>query len=280
MRYLMFSLTALFLLACGDTDNPVVPTAPAGKATVDLSAEECAAAESLPDGFLEQALEVNADLDAELLLSTWQAHGCADWALWGLIWLESLDADLTFDIEVHTPPELITDFQHENDSEGNPIPRISEVRIPPLVLGELDQELWDTGSPTLRKAIQDQWTGLHLYEAGALSTVSVSGSNETRTITRKDKDNNTFTTTHHYAVFTFTRIGGHLDENLVVTFSLRHKDSSNTTIFSGSVTSGFSPNSETFTYEVEFTGSGGEVTVSITGGQFLYAAGESVTVSR
>ncbi len=32
MRYVLFSLTALFLTACGDTDNPVVSTAPAGKA--------------------------------------------------------------------------------------------------------------------------------------------------------------------------------------------------------------------------------------------------------
>ena len=103
MRYLMFSLTALFLLACGDTDNPVVPTTPAGKATVDLSAEECAAAESLPEGFLEQALAADPDIDAALLLTTWKAHGCVDWALWGLIWLASLDAEPTFEIEVYTP---------------------------------------------------------------------------------------------------------------------------------------------------------------------------------
>ncbi len=32
MRYVLFSLTVLFLTACGDTDNPVVSTAPAGKA--------------------------------------------------------------------------------------------------------------------------------------------------------------------------------------------------------------------------------------------------------
>lgn len=31
MRYVLFSLTALFLTACADTDNPVVSTAPAGK---------------------------------------------------------------------------------------------------------------------------------------------------------------------------------------------------------------------------------------------------------
>ena len=160
MRYLlMISLTALFLLACGDTDNPVVPTAPAGKATVDLSAEECAAAESLPDGFLEQALAVNADLDAELLLSTWQAHGCADWALWGLIWLESLDAEPTFDIdvEVYTPSEPIRLAQHENDEEGNPIPRIDEVRIDALPSELTNSKAWRSGSPTLREAIQDQW---------------------------------------------------------------------------------------------------------------------------
>ena len=107
MRYLMFSLTAtaLFLLACGDTDNPVVSTAPAGKATVDLSAAECAAAVSLPDGFLEQAREVDPDIDEALLLTTWKAHGCTDWAFWGLIWLVSLDADLNFDVEDYTTPE-------------------------------------------------------------------------------------------------------------------------------------------------------------------------------
>ena len=32
LRYAVFSLTALFLTACGDSDNPVVYTAPAGKA--------------------------------------------------------------------------------------------------------------------------------------------------------------------------------------------------------------------------------------------------------
>ena len=129
MRCFMFSLTALFLLACGDTDNPVVPTAPAGKATVDLSAEECAAAESLPDGFLEQALAVNADLDAELLLSTWQAHGCADWALWGLIWLESLDAEPIFDIdiEVYTPSGPVRAAQEGDRSLGDRLLDLADI---------------------------------------------------------------------------------------------------------------------------------------------------------
>ena len=35
MRYAVFSLTALFLTACADTDNPVVYTAPAGKAVAN-----------------------------------------------------------------------------------------------------------------------------------------------------------------------------------------------------------------------------------------------------
>ncbi len=118
MRYLMFSLTAtaLFLLACGDIDNPMVPTAPAGKATVDLSAAECAAAVSLPDGFLEQAREVDPDIDEALLLTTWKAHGCTDWAFWGLIWLVSLDADLNFDVEDYTTPE--GDFLLELDGKS------------------------------------------------------------------------------------------------------------------------------------------------------------------
>ena len=135
MRYLMVSLTALFLLACGDTDNPVVPTAPAGKATVELSAEECAAAESLPEDFLESALEINPDLDAELLLSTWQAAGCTDEALWAVSLMVNLDAEVTFiSTEIPAPepetPEIA--YSHQNDSEGNPIPRIDDVRIPPL----------------------------------------------------------------------------------------------------------------------------------------------------
>ena len=270
MRYLMFSLTALFLLACGDTDNPVVPTAPAGKATVDLSAEECAATESLPDGFLEQALEVNADLDAELLLSTWQAHGCADWALWGLIWLASLDADLTFDVEVYETPELITDFSH---TDGSP-PRISEVRIPPLVIGELNQEAWDTGSPTLRKAIQDQWTGLHLAEAGALSTVTVtSGGKETRTITWTDQNDVKRTITRHYAVFIFSRTGGHLDEYLSITFGLLINAVGSR---SGS---GFAPNSTTIKHEVEFY-TGQQVDVEIQdGGSYLIGYPRRASVS-
>ena len=117
MRYLlMISLTALFLLACGDIDNPVVPTAPAGKATVDLSAAECAAAVSLPEGFLEQARAVDPEIDEALLLTTWQAHGCTDWAFWGLIWLVSLDADLDFDVEDYTTLE--GDFLLELDGKS------------------------------------------------------------------------------------------------------------------------------------------------------------------
>ena len=231
MRYLMISLTALFLLACGDADNPVVPTAPAGKATVDLSAEECAAAESLPDGFLEQAHAVDPDLDEELLLTTWQAHGCADWALWGLIWLASLDVGPTFEVEVYETPEFKFDFQHDGT------PRIDEVRIPGLVIGEAARKAWDSGSPTLRKAIQDQWREQHLREAGALSTVKVSG-----------------TSVGNKAVFTFTRTGGHHDESLAVQFSLLHENyNTNEIIFSGSVTSGFSPDNTTFTHEVSLS---------------------------
>ncbi len=230
MRYLlMISLTALFLLACGDADNPVVPTAPAGKATVDLSAEECAAAESLPDGFLEQAHAVDPDLDAELLLTTWKAHGCADWALWGLIWLASLDVGPTFEVEVYETPEFKFDFQHDGT------PRIDEVRIPGLVIGEAARKAWDSGSPTLRKAIQDQWREQHLAEAGALSTVSVSGG----------------LPTDGYAVFTFTRSGGHTDESLAVEFGfVREYYLTNEIVSSGSIISGFSPGSETFTHKV------------------------------
>ena len=56
MRYLiMFSLTALFLLACGDTDNPMVSTAPAGKATVD----NCQDLTSVPDDLLESARAID-----------------------------------------------------------------------------------------------------------------------------------------------------------------------------------------------------------------------------
>ena len=104
MRYLMLSLAASFLLACGDTDNPVVPTAPAGKATVDLSEEECQAATSLPASFLEQARQLNPDLDEDLLLSTWKAHGCADEVLWGLSWMVTKDAEVTLDVVIYTPP--------------------------------------------------------------------------------------------------------------------------------------------------------------------------------
>ena len=231
MHYLMFSLTTLFLLA-----NPVVPTAPAGKATVDLSAEECAAAESLPDGFLEQALEVNAELDEELLLTTWQAHGCVDWALWGLIWLASLDAEVTFDVEVYETPELLTDFSHIEDGP----PRISEVRIPPAPL--LEENLREA----LQTPFEEQWRVSHLAAAGALSTVTVSG--------RRDYENDS----NGYALFTFTRTGGHLDENLAVQFDLRLDGGTTTQVFSG-----FSPNHSTFTYEVDFTAIRQAIHVSI-----------------
>ena len=266
MRCFMFSLAALFLLACGDTDNPVVPTAPAGKATVDLSAEECAAAESLPDGFLEQALAVNADLDAELLLSTWQAHGCADWALWGLIWLESLDAEVTFDVEVYTPPPPLTDFSHEEDGP----PRIDEVRIPPAPL--LEEDLRGT---TVQVYSEDNLRRYHLAELGAFSTVTVSGSKVERTIPREDRDGNPILPPHiyHYAVFTFTRTGGHLDENLAVEFSYGHGGSHHT------ITSGFDPDSETFTYEVKFTE--GRVYVSIEvpyGGNYIVGSPGAASV--
>ena len=214
MRYLlMFPLTALFLLACGDIDNPVVPTAPAGKATVDYSEAQCAAAVSLPEGFLEQARAVDPDIDEALLLSMWQAHGCADWALWGLIWLASLDADLTFDVEVfttpvpdrephtppvpdrayreenfevvvHTPPEPVTDFREENFDV--------RVHTPPEPVTDF-QHTEDGPSIADDPSIEDE-------PPRQLSTVSVSG---------VKSENN--------AVFTFTRTGA-LNESVSINF--------------------------------------------------------------
>ena len=264
MRYLMFPLTALFLLACGDTDNPVVPTAPAGKATVDLSAEECAATESLPDGFLEQARAVDPDIDATLLLTMWKAHGCADWALWGLIWLSSLELELELDgeVEIHVIPpettELETSYSHV---DGGP-PRIDEVRIPPPP--PLEPELAEilANTPEQIKYFEDNWRDQYLREAGALSTVSVSGEKRTITITRKDKNGIPYNITTHYAFFTFTRTGGHIDEPLSVQFNSGY----------ATETSGFGAGEETFEYRVAFT-AGQTVAVSLVPGWYSGMSG-------
>ena len=257
MRYLMLSLTSLFLLACGDTDNPVVPTAPAGKATVDLSAEECAAAESLPDGFLEQARAADPDIDAALLLTMWKAHGCVDWAIWGLIWLSSLEVEGDFEIEIFPPEttELETSYSHVQDDDGNPIPRIDEARIPPAPIWLLEPELRGT---TLQTYFEEEWRRSQLAEAGALSTVTLTGSSRSG-----DK-----------AVFTFTRTGGHLDENLRIELNVRRGGSSYTFF------SGFAPNSTTYTYEVEFTATEQTITVHIIGDFNDYLVGDSGVSSK
>ena len=244
MRCLMFSLAALFLLACGDADNPMVPTAPAGKAAVDLSAEECAAADSLPAGFLELARQLNADLDEELLLATWKAHQCADWALWGLSWMASLNARVIFTVvgipDLEQDPKPETAASHTEDSP----PHISEGKGP--------REAGNTGDPTLQESTQDPPPDADLREADALPIVSVSSRKKTKTL----PDGSTTT----YAVFTFTRTGD-TDERLTIGYSLLfgygHPDKV-------TITSGFRVGETTFEKKVEKPGNWVRVGVSIT----------------
>ena len=134
MRYLiMFSLTALFLLACGDTDNPVVYTAPAGKATVD----NCQDLTELPEGFLAQAQKADPSINADDLLTRWQAHGCADWAFWGLIWQASLNADETFEVEAHTTPAVYEAFREKySDNETQIRPNV-EIDCGPVEVDDM-----------------------------------------------------------------------------------------------------------------------------------------------
>ena len=152
MRYLMssltacFLLTALFLAACGDADNPVVPTAPAGKTTTALSPEECAAANSLPEDFLKKALQVNPNVDTETLLSTWKAQGCSDSVLWGLSWVASLGAEVT----ITTKDDPVISIVIIPPNEHNPITAASTdgsqtIRAPRTAIIRIDGEVIDTG---------------------------------------------------------------------------------------------------------------------------------------
>ena len=61
MMYLLFSLAALFLTACADSDNPVVYTAPAGKAVTDEEDEEVKQPPGTNYGSYEEIPYVPAD---------------------------------------------------------------------------------------------------------------------------------------------------------------------------------------------------------------------------
>ena len=211
MRYvLMLSLAALFLAACGETDNPVVPTAPAGKVAVDLSEEECAATDSLPAGFLELALQANPNLDKETLLSTWKSHGCKDWVLWGLSWVASLDADVTFEVKSFKQSKSV-EADHEKPGD-DPIHTQSEID---RYHGR--QTRWTSSGSNqvnlLNVSTRNEQRFQNLQEAGVLPTVSVSGCGKDI----PDPQDGSFDGTFDVAVFTFTR-NGPTDENLSFSF--------------------------------------------------------------
>ena len=104
-----------------------------------------------------------------------------------------------------------------------------------------------------------------LREAGALSTVSVSGEKRTITITRKDKNGTPYTITTDYAIFTFARTGGHIDESLSIQFNSGY----------ATETSGFGAGEGTFEYRVAFT-AGQTVTVSLVPGWYSGLSGNYI----
>ena len=228
MRYAVFSLTltALFLTACADPDNPVVYTAPAGKAAV-AEDEEVKQPPGPNHGSYKEVPYVPVD-----------------------------------------PPE--TAASHLANEPDHP-PRISEVRIPPLSVKPEYQEAWDTEDPTLREAIRDEWRDEHLREANALSTISVSGEKMTEGST-------------HYAVFTFTRTGGHTDEPLSFQYILaqipypvenpsswqRAQDSRETRI------TGFAAGETTYKTRARFKFGQGEVRVALVEGQGSDMSGDYI----
>ena len=136
MRYLIFSLTALFLMACADPDNPVVYTALAGKA-VDES-EEVKQPPAPNHGSYEEVPYVPADPPETA------AHTIAD------------PTEENPDANIHTQSEIDA---HRTDPLPAPGP------------DDWYKEAWDAGSENLQKQYREQ----QLREAGVLPTVSVSG---------------------------------------------------------------------------------------------------------
>ena len=228
MRYAVFSLTltALFLTACADPDNPVVYTAPAGKAAVDED-DEVKQPPGPNHGSYKEVPYVPVD-----------------------------------------PPE--TAASHLANEPDHP-PRISEVRIPPLSVKPEYQEAWDTEDPTLREAIRDEWRDEHLREANALSTISVSGEKMTEGGTT-------------YAVFTFTRTGGHTDEPLSFQYILAklpyaddHWAASNNS--RETITTGFAAGETTYKTRAMFKFNQGEVRVALVEGRGSDMSGDYIVGS-
>ena len=189
MRYLIFSLTALFLTACADPDNPVVYTAPAGKAAVDE--DEVKQPPGTNFGSYEEVPYVPVDPPETA------AHTKAD------------DPNTSnVDESIHTQSEIDAHRTDPlppanngctvtyQDDEGNTVTERVDCRW---------KETWDTGDPTLRESIRNRYRYEQLVEDGVLPTVSVSGCKRTT-------DEGT------YAIFTFTRTGP-TTENLSFTFN-------------------------------------------------------------
>ena len=245
MRYvLMFSLAALFLIACGDTDNPVVTTAPAGKTTVNLSEEECQAATSLPESFLEQARELNPELDEDLLLSTWKANGCDDAVLWGLSWMVTNDAEVTFEVVIYTPPpeDDPKTAAHTKGTGNANIHTQSEINRH----GYGSQIPYTSSDAGNRNLVRFD----NLRADGVLPTVSVRGCLEQRPT--PDPNNPGTTVLAFYAAFIFTR-NGPTDESLTFSFSATTQAGSNNEQ-SSKVTSGFGAGNDISRWETALSG--------------------------
>ena len=187
MRYAVFSLTALFLTACADADNPVVYTAPAGKAVAN---DEVKQPPGTNFGSYEEVPYVPVDPPETA------AHTIAN------------PTEEDPDANIHTQSEI-------NRHRTDPLPSANNGCIAYIMnedgtymldangnkITERVDCWWKRAGPsdTIRREYRDQ----QLREDGVLPTISVSGC--------KDDDNN--------AVFTFRR-NGPTDETLAFTFSV------------------------------------------------------------
>ena len=149
MRYVVFSLTALFLSACADTDNPVVYTAPAGKAAVD----EDEGVKQPPGPNFGSEVEILGTYVDESILTQSEIDA------YRIDPLHSADNGCTVGLV---------------DEDGNPILDENGNQITESVDCHW-KKAWDTGSPTLRASIEEGHRWEQLREAGVLPTISVSG---------------------------------------------------------------------------------------------------------